>query len=1576
MCGLIIHQKLPNFKVAINFLKQKEEMHIKDCNSFVDEIAELYIYIESAISKKIIEIKEQKDQVIIRHAKMEQSSIGIVEDSVKVKAKLDEVRDPTATPVEPVFEPFPPLDYVPKMPTQPGLDSKGKKKKDLKGADVKAIVSKIEMGDHDNAPWDFGERWPNVNQVAILKKAMDARNNFLDEKRAAEQAVRDQLMQVYTESMQKWEIEDRLRRNEYHRIKKESRRINLKLECTTDRINILASEITSFDRDTTIWTEFYDKHMLSKDRSKVLRAKQYLENIRQKESTAAIKHRLLALIDARRKAYDLPLTCVNEVDFLAACEKSEIALRSLRFEIVDCKHALYTEGVRLRNMFDEELGNVKSELNRVRMLKEITNQRISMDLVIARHKYEAFNLFEGLEKLKLVEADKDDLGLADTVDEKGEVYVKGKVWTSPAIVQQHNVLDVMLAKINLTEGIRNNAQGTQQAVLDVMTVKWGIEFAAVRDSWIENSDYERAQSLCQDAIQWVGLQRNRLAEKECELELSKERIKQELVAYESHLDVTRHGHFSETTLIAESTKEMVDVLRDEMVAKEIRYKKQIEKLEKTITELSKEYHKVREEKYMQALQFNSKIESLMSLVGILQSTLEHQSASMDILKEETSTMVINTRLESDRLRFQLRQERKHCANLLFIIHCQRSIITRLADAIEKSKQLLIEKEKQWKAEKRMLRLKVWENVFTLSHLCSNVDDLFEFFATRLANLAGARKSINDALRVNSAALVCSALCLSTRPVIRKNAARALGGFGWDGFTETRVLMWDSMKQWNAYKDVVLARDNSYFDEVKESYLETGTSAEIANLDPMPDTFNPPTNVSIRTMIKQRRQWALRAARRKEGPNVLNLKDINVKDGVIPTLVKICDEDGKIDWEIVRNAALAISVASFEASHLNDMIQYEKCRQLIVDLCVADDPEIRIHGAITLSNLCHENQEAQILFGRMNAIPNLLRMCRSDIPDVLEAATAALTNLTCLCDENCEIFMTCEGVVDIVKLLVGVYSDNFLDSDQNDEVQANASEILANISRFNCEMTVKHFDGKVIDVLILACASINKMVRRHGPLALGNISQSEWCRSEIGKRGGIEALFLALEDEETAIQANCLWALCNLMWHPPNQERAGRFIAELIAFIKSSWLPVRTNASILLANILYYNNPNRVRFLEIDGSMEMLIDIVKKNKDWVVTEASLRSLLSLSYIDAASLWLGTNENCLLLFLELLVAKSVVNQNFCSRYALEIINNMCIHHIVRRQLLDVNGIDRIVNLLAHEDIQVQETAGQVLEMLEDVTPPEVMAWAKKEIGLARMITLSTSKDPLVRAVAAESIGEEVWRNPQKQKIVNELSGVESLLSLCQNPLESVTSVLPALWSLRNVLHKNYDGQNQFQDNDGCSAVILVLKRCLRGEFTDQSDKILEACLSCLISAIQNHEHNARRLLRVGLDILMDVAEEKIQASMGVDRLVKHGLESISVISLSKSLLSMLSPYNYVVCKNCQKRQNMSGTHCISCGYLFFIDMSFEKHIPSGSKALIYDVGPNTTTASAILKKSRANNILASSPIKHSSHSVKRK
>lgn len=53
--------------------------------------------------------------------------------------------------------------------------------------------------------------------------------------------------------------------------------------------------------------------------------------------------------------------------------------------------------------------------------------------------------------------------------------------------------------------------------------------------------------------------------------------------------------------------------------------------------------------------------------------------------------------------------------------------------------------------------------------------------------------------------------------------------------------------------------------------------------------------------------------------------------VIPALLDMCLKDGDADWEISRNAALAISIASYEQQNHNDMIHSPFCIEMIVQM---------------------------------------------------------------------------------------------------------------------------------------------------------------------------------------------------------------------------------------------------------------------------------------------------------------------------------------------------------------------------------------------------------------------------------------------------------------------------------------------------------------------------------------------------------------------------------------------------------------------------------------------------------------------
>lgn len=115
------------------------------------------------------------------------------------------------------------------------------------------------------------------------------------------------------------------------------------------------------------------------------------------------------------------------------------------------------------------------------------------------------------------------------------------------------------------------------------------------------------------------------------------------------------------------------------------------------------------------------------------------------------------------------------------------------------------------------------------------------------------------------------------------------------------------------------------------------------------------------------------------------------------------------------------------------------------------------------------------------------------------------------------------------------------------------------------------------------------------------------------------------------------------------------------------------------------------------------------------------------------------------------------------------------------------------------------------------------------------------------------------------------------------------------------------------------------------------ILESSLSALINMCIDHERNCRRVLKHGLDDLLDVAEGTCfelsphledshwDETMGVvekERALQRRQSAIADAqktnqALATSLLQIVGPYNWVVCQNCSQK-NFGGATCSTCGH----------------------------------------------------------
>lgn len=1522
-------KSLPNFKSARKYLKKKSSMQTLEVTAILNEIDLLYPEVSKALTDKKASADLKFNEIKAKYKHFIEGCEHIEGEIRRVQKRMHDIHHLTYKPKEPVLPAVPDLQPVPGIPNMAN-SRENKARRLLTKSDISSLIESIARGERDGKDWFryFEDQRVKAKQIKQLTKAIISRNAAIESLKLSINQEREKLYDKHVEELLLWEREEKKRKQEFERLKKESRKINLKYDCSKERADRVFKEYSSIELDNNTWATFRDIDEECRHRFTVVRTKVILEKSRQLKSFVHLRHRLFKAIEDRKRALGMPSTASSKAEFDKLCQTSEETLRSLRFEVIDVKESLAAEGVRLRSLHDEELSICQYELKRLQVLKDLLHQRSCIDKIIERNQYEVINLLESKEKILLLEAEKDDTG-RDTIEGKGEKYSQSKSWDGPEVKAVNRLIDLVMNKIVLIEGVSRTASYCQKYLIESMSAKWKDDFTPVRDNWCENSDFERSRHLLADISRWVGFQQNKLTEAEVKIMKETEELKSQVLCFEDQRKVNLQIHEYEAQCVTDSASIVVSTMQAELDRLRIETKEKIYYLERTISELSEECQQIREQLVSQALINQDKTKILWAMIATEQATVQHLSTKLDEVIEERDGLIIKARLNFDRLRTQLRQERKYSSYLLFIIHAQRGTFIHYQKLLEEIMVHAKKREAANVSERHQLRSEIFKQIFTFTRLSTDPDALFDFFAARLANLAGSMKVTNDALARNNATMVLAALCKSPRPIIRKYASRALAGIGWDGFVERRILVWDAMMYWKLYQEKVISKDKDVYDNGLDRFKETGNAESLVNY--LEDTrkakeselgiiSNPklPENLSVRSIIKLRRQYAMRATRRLEGPNTFNQRLLNVEDGVIQSLEYCFHMDTSKEWEIPRNASLTICIASYEPQNHRDMSNRQDCVDLIVRMLNHEDSEVQTHAAVTVANLCHNDEHSQFVFGRCNVISTLLSLCISRVIDVLEATTAALANMTCYCDWNCQQLLEANGVKIVINLIVAVHSENLLDVDQNDEVQANSAEILANVSRYSTEKSVEYFSGDVIDSLVFMSASKNVQVKRHAPLVIGNISQVERCREELGLRGVVEALFLALEDEDPTVQANCLWALCNLMWHPPNQERAGRFMSEILRIMKTSSGPVRIYAVALLANVLYYETTNRIRYIESDEiSMDILMNFVEDN-DRSIVENGLRCILSLSYLDHVALWLGTH---IPLFVKYI--KSPPLSREVTRYSLEILGNLCVHHENRKRILECDGIEAIVSLHIDEDKMVAELSKEVIGYLEDITPADVLARAKDNIGLSEMILLARNADPLVRAVAAESIGEEVWHNPSKQKEASAYGGMAALLSIVKNKEEIIESLLPALWSLSNLLYNNHEGQHQFFMSDGITAVSFVLERCVKGHFFEQVEKVFEAALSCLSHAIINHTGNSRRLLSVGLQAVLDLSDQKL-ANVNVDVHVRSACRSESVIAIAKTILQMLAPYNYIICINCQEKQDLSGTSCLKCGHQLRVDV----------------------------------------------------
>jgi len=1450
----------------------------------------------------------------------------------------EELRKPLPEPVEPEKPSLP--EYVPMKLPEAIRVKRGSE------SQIQMILDRINDGTYDTVgnipvPDDLSL---DDKQRESIEAVVTERNQRRQSEKQRVEAKYEREMQTYRVEMDNWRAETRRRKDELFEKEKQLSIIKEKGDLF-EKGKEMAKLLTEWiDQEIEAEHERAKQMWEAANRAEVASCKQVMEFDNHKQAIERLQLKLEIAVDERDRALRMARGAINEQERVELQKLRTTLLQRCRENCAEIRQALTDEGRRRKWLYSEEFSVVKQELRRVRQEESQFNEREDLITLVdslikgeedARKEYISFRENEINTMVDVVHGGR---GLAPSQEsstllqkwkEEGTKLEAAITARMSACVRQGDLYQILYAN------------------LDLLTVP-------AEYFWVPQAVHQRYEEQIQEMEE---LQRDQLMRARTFVEEADHRVRVYQLVHErmkQQMHDRDDAHRREVESLKVSFIEGVRVLKPLIEKTRQQLQKQIDQLEKALTDLSKEFndYTAKSVTIIDELQANKQLQD--AWVATLRHEMRREVVRRSVLQDDYNRLMDRYKNETVALKEELRMERAHSNRVRLWIAGMHSDVRHYLYEIRKREEQQRQIAEADEIEKRRLRFTNWQNQAALYILFTDVDNLFLFFAQRLANLAGARKMYNERLRINGAIEVLLALSKCPRQDLRTLASRALAGFGWDGFVEHRIVGWNCKRHWqNWVAEVIPAREQQIralrisFEEEKKKQkgkkitpladllakaggtqgtllpeeslapsLDASTHTEFHEED---EEFVPSSDMNLRDIIRARRQWALRRARRKESPNPENQVILGISENSVNQLVKLMQNE---DWEIVRNAVLSLSIASYDDANSETLGSMQGCVKQVVLLLRSEDLETRAHAAAAIANMGYGNRQNQEIIGDEGGVEALVELAASPDLDAIEASVAALANVLCYNDANAVRLADAGGIEVLASLITTSRIANLLDADQLTEIHANCAEALANATRAYTTETSLRIHHLGIAPLVLLCGSSNLQVVRHSALILGNVAQNEEHRLVVGARGGVEALVLLANHTDRLTQANALWALANLIWCPENQERIGRYMGDIFALCSHAWLPVRTNAVIVLANAVYFHEDNRLVLEELDIGLQSVMAWCAQTEPEAVQESALRAMISLTYNDRVALPLPERGEIIPLLLSKIAQPASVD---IQRFSLMTLINIAVHDVNKRRILEAGGVEILVDCQGSEHEKIRDLSRQILDALADITDMDELAEKRKQFGVRGLFQLLQNDNVTIQKLAAEGIAEEVWLDKKKQKEVLECGGIEILLTLTKNVSSYEDKVLlPVLWSLRNSIHNNLVNRERASGADGVANLLSLCKFY----YVSKNPKLLEASLTTFINLIIDNERNCRKVIKTGLDILIDIAES-YEASLSTpaahstftERQADRDLAK-SNAALAASILQIVGPYNYIFCTNCKAKQS-GGTTCSQCGHALSLD-----------------------------------------------------
>ena len=299
-----------------------------------------------------------------------------------------------------------------------------------------------------------------------------------------------------------------------------------------------------------------------------------------------------------------------------------------------------------------------------------------------------------------------------------------------------------------------------------------------------------------------------------------------------------------------------------------------------------------------------------------------------------------------------------------------------------------------------------------------------------------------------------------------------------------------------------------------------------------------------------------------------------------------------------------------------------------------------------------------------------------------------------------------------------------------------------------------------------------------------------------------------------------------------------------------------------------------------------------------------------------------------------------------------------------------MEGLTHCAASDSHQARDVASEVMEILADLAGSEEMENMKDKFGPNGMIELlqtNSKNNTLVAGLAADSIGEKCATDEQIKRSFIQAGAIEALLFsvTAEEDGSRITTMgdlsdfyMKTLWTLRSLMINNHGNNNKhvseakerLGEYHGIQILLDLLN--IQTNAFERAHEIQTVALSIMIASVNDHERNSRRLLRNGLDRIIEIAEKvlpppprksvytpktEVPGGPAVNpndaatnkkkmKVLPEGTkkpwqlvsgEEKDTAQMALEILQLVGPHGWVVCTNCGARAP-GGTVCASCGH----------------------------------------------------------